>query len=217
MRHINVINNNKNYNISNSSTRKFKSIFQQCKFFSSLKHDEAILSFKATSLDTKWKIPMRIHRPSRFVQNQPMTKPPILLISGWAGVSMDWGSFPKMIASRTKRDIITYDARGLGNSEYQPPRVGSPSFSAAAAAGGGLLVEEEGESHVLSLDLMALDALAVLHSYYEYLEQEGYSETMIVGREEGGKGGFAQEHDATKYFVLAEYQWEGWLRRLFLN
>lgn len=116
---------------------------------------------------------------------------------------MDWGSFPKMIASRTKRDIITYDARGLGNSEYQPPRVSPSSFSATAAAGGiGLLEEEEGESHVLSLDLMALDALTVVNSYYEYLEQEGYSESMIVGQEEGGKGGFGQEHEATKCFCV---------------
>jgi pimeloyl-ACP methyl ester carboxylesterase len=98
--------------------------------------------------------------------------PPILLIAGWAGVSMDWGSFPKMLAARTKRDVITYDARGLGNSKYQS--------SAAAVAGAGVGVgvselKQEGDElqmEQLSLDLMAMDAIAVVNAYYEHKQQE---------------------------------------------
>ena len=43
-------------------------------------------------------------------------KPPIILVSGWTGVAADWGAIPKMLASKTGRCFITYDARGLGNS-----------------------------------------------------------------------------------------------------
>jgi pimeloyl-ACP methyl ester carboxylesterase len=169
---------------SQSSTKLQFSTFKS-------KNGKGTLSFQATSLDKKWKIPVHVHSrgpvPTRTttvssseevvvgVSKRPVSAPavpPILLIAGWAGVSMDWGSFPKMLAARTKRDVITYDARGLGNSKYQS--------SAAAVAGAGVGVgvselKQEGDElqmEQLSLDLMAMDAIAVVNAYYEHKQQE---------------------------------------------
>lgn len=135
-----------------------------------MKRNTTVL-LQATSLDEKWKIPVHVHRPA---MHHPQTEattlavvgvprsPPILLIAGWAGVSTDWGSFPKMLAARTKRDVITYDARGLGNSKC------ISSIGVPRSSPDGLEGEFDEDALLLSLDSMALDAVAVVNSYYEY-------------------------------------------------
>ena len=99
---------------------------------------------EAATLDKRWNLPIQIHHPTKNISSES----PIVLICGWAGVgSVDWGSIPKILAAKTNRNVVTYDARGLGNSILS-----SPSDS-------GL--------ECLSLEVMASDALSVIDSYYE--------------------------------------------------
>jgi len=63
-----------------------------------------------TTNDGHFSLPIHIHPSS----NPPSPLPPLLLINGWTGTASDWGGFVSLLTP--KRDVITYDPRGLGHS-----------------------------------------------------------------------------------------------------
>ena len=102
---------------------------------------------EATTSDGRWKLPIQIYHPTKILASES----PIILICGWAGVgSVDWGAIPKILAAKTNRNVLTYDARGLGNAILL-----SPSDSGLES---------------LSLEVMASDTLAIIDSYYKNYE-----------------------------------------------
>lgn len=64
--------------------------------------------------DGKWQLPVTIHHAAS--KNERSTCP-ILLIAGWTGIASDWGIIPKLLASKTHQNVITYDPRWLGRSK----------------------------------------------------------------------------------------------------
>jgi len=123
-----------------------------------------IETLQTRTLDENWILPTFIHLP-------PNPKPnPLLLISGWTGVSADWGSLPKMISSRSNRPVITYDPRHLGFSK----RIG----------------DNKEEELKLTLDLMTDDAIQVaqqglLHIQKKH-ELESPNSITLAGASMGG-------------------------------
>mmetsp|Transcript_19327 Transcript_19327/g.29816 ORF Transcript_19327/g.29816 Transcript_19327/m.29816 type:complete len:422 (-) Transcript_19327:222-1487(-) len=103
------------------------------------------------TLDGKWELPTFIHGAT----TKSKVKPLLLLLSGWTGAGLDWGSIPRMIAAKTQRCVVTYDARGIGNSQRRGKR--------------DVVVDgdDDDELHAaltsldLSMDVMAMDAMAV--------------------------------------------------------
>jgi pimeloyl-ACP methyl ester carboxylesterase len=64
--------------------------------------------------DGKWQLPVTIHHSA---SNNEISTCPILLIAGWTGIASDWGIIPKLLASKTHQNVITYDPRWLGRSK----------------------------------------------------------------------------------------------------
>lgn len=64
--------------------------------------------------DGRWRLPVTIISPPNVAQNNHQ---PFLFISGWSGISSDWGALPKLVASRTNQEVVLYDPRWLGDAE----------------------------------------------------------------------------------------------------
>ena len=102
--------------------------------------------------DGEWMLPVTIHTPPPNVSSSSSsttTLSPILLIAGWTGAAGDWGALPKLLASRTRRPVISHDARWIGKAR---PNTTDPSS--------------------LSLHQMALDAKSILHHLLATLRYE---------------------------------------------
>lgn len=72
-------------------------------------HEIPVLTF-----DGKWKLPTFVHRDDSVPSDG---LPPLFLISGWTGVSSDWGALPRLLVSKTGREVITYDPRWMGQAQ----------------------------------------------------------------------------------------------------
>uniref|UniRef100_A0A7S4HNJ1 AB hydrolase-1 domain-containing protein n=1 Tax=Odontella aurita TaxID=265563 RepID=A0A7S4HNJ1_9STRA len=116
-----------------------------------------VLTTETITLDGNYSLPTFVYRPSGAnAMSEARTNaafsnlPPLLLVSGWTGVASDWGAIPSMLASQIGRDVVTFDARGVGDSTPVDVEVC------------GCLPLED-----LSLKQMASDALCVVKSAEE--------------------------------------------------
>ena len=88
----------------------------------------------------------------RFAQNGVARgTPPLLLIQGFACGKDDWGALTKMLASTCKRDVISFDHRGVGESDvpdrpYTVQEMALDALQVAKAAGADRV-------HVLGISL----------------------------------------------------------------
>ena len=123
--------------------RLFSTLMKNSSINKKNKKNERMTCSEATTLDGRWELPIQIHHPTSSLASNS----PIILICGWAGVgSVDWGAIPKILAAKTNRNVLTYDARGLGNATLLSP------------------LDSGLES--LSLEIMASDTLDIIDSYY---------------------------------------------------
>ena len=132
----------------------------------------SITTLKATTADQKWNLPVLVHHPpaeSKLAQVPGvLALQPILLICGFAGAgSTDWGSIPKMLAAKTKRPVVTYDARGLGNSIRTQKSICTSTGTGTGGDTDTSVINSDHNDLDLTMNLMALDALSVVKHYYE--------------------------------------------------
>ena len=99
-------------------------------------------------------MPTFLYSPPIKLIDEGEIRSPLLLIQGWGGAGEDWGNFPRMLANRCKRHVITYDARYIGNSY----RIDKPNSAA------GNKFEEN-----LTMEDMVSDAMAVIESALSHL------------------------------------------------
>ena len=150
---------------------------------SSILQRHEILTLDVPTFDGKWILPSHVHyhiQPSSesssskdnrisnhheailgsssLLKTSASLTPPILLICGWAGAgTCDWGALPKLISHQTKRHVITFDPRGIGNAMIQKTSQNDEE---------GLVPKES-----ISFHSMALDALAVIQTYYQTMQK----------------------------------------------
>jgi len=88
---------------------------------------------------------------------------PVLLVHGFACGKLDWGALPRMLAARSRRPVIIFDNRGVGESEapavpYSIDEMAADALGVADAAGatqfgvlgismGGLIAQSLALSH----------------------------------------------------------------------
>lgn len=150
------------YKISTSFKNSFRNLNTQAKRLTRL---------ETATRDNMWTLPIHVHHPSKEL----LSLTPIILICGWAGVgTTDFGALPKIIASKTQRNVITYDTRGLGNSK---PLYSRNEF-------------ENCPSNDLSLDTLTEDVFSIIDLYYNELdtdmEKENLKEFCVGGFSFGG-------------------------------
>ena len=150
------------YKISTSFQHSFRNLNTKAK---------RITRLETATKDNMWTLPIHVHHPPKEVLSQT----PILFICGWAGAgTTDFGALPKIIASKTKRNVITYDTRGLGNSK--------PLYSKDEL--------ETCPSNDLSLDTLTEDVFSIIDLYYDELgidmETDDLKEFCVGGFSFGG-------------------------------
>jgi len=100
---------------------------------------------------------------------------PLLLIHGFACGHNDWGSIPRLLANRSKREVLSFDYRGVGASSAASASVSSEASSEAS--------EASISSHLpWSASLLASDALSVL-------DAAGAPKATVLGISLGGMVG----------------------------
>ena len=149
------------------------------------KHE--ILSLNVPTFDGKWMLPSHVHYhiPSSssssssrdnssdddaIVLSSSLTKttslPPILLLCGWAGAgTCDWGLLPKLISYQTKRHVITFDPRGIGNAIQNTTHQYNQGETHPHPQ------QDQYSKERITFDSMALDALAVIQTYYQTIQK----------------------------------------------
>jgi pimeloyl-ACP methyl ester carboxylesterase len=113
-----------------------------------------------TTSDGKWQLPITIHHSA---SKNEISTCPILLIAGWTGIASDWGIIPKLLASKTQQNVITYDPRWLGQST-------------------ALKSNNDDE---LTWDIVTQDALDVLR-YSTKQHRDNHTKYCVVGASMGG-------------------------------
>ena len=84
---------------------------------------------------------------------------PLLLVQGFGCGHADWGALPKALASRSKREVLSFDHRGLGESDAP---VGP--YTMAELASDALGVLDEAKVPKATLLGISLGGTAVLGS-----------------------------------------------------
>ena len=66
------------------------------------------------TLDLSHAVSWQRYSPKNLTEG---ARPPLLLVQGFACGKDDWGALTKMLASKAKRDVLTFDHRGIGASD----------------------------------------------------------------------------------------------------
>ena len=101
------------------------------------------------------------------------SRPPLLLVQGFACGKDDWGALTKMLASKSKRTVITFDHRGIGESDVPAGPYAVTDLAADALA--VLDAAAAPKAHVLGISLGGMVAQSLA------LDQPARVRSLVLG------------------------------------